>query len=363
IWSDIVDKKLYITGGIGAYHQGVSIRHDLVHEAFGREYELPQRDAYNETCANIANAMWNRRLMQITGDARYADVMERVLYNAALSPMSLDGRTFCYCNPLRRQHGTPLLNHDTPSRLETLSCYCCPPSVARTIAKSAWWAFGVSQNTVWINLYGAGELNTTLPGGAALKMRLASDYPWSGDVTIRMVEAPDEALTVQMRVPGWIDSVAIQVNGQPTDLDAKPGTYTAIKRRWSAGDTIRLQMPMKPTLIESHPLVEANWGQSAVVRGPVVYCAESVDLPDGIAVTDIRLPRDTTWTEQCDQNQLGGAIVLETDAWAAPRSDPAEGLFRRVAKDALRPFRLKLIPYYAWNNRGETEMTVWMPLH
>jgi DUF1680 family protein len=362
IWSDVVHKKQYITGAIGAYHRGVSVRYDLVHEAFGREYELPLREAYNETCANISNAMWNRRLMQITGDAKHADVMERVLYNSALSPMSLDGRTFCYCNPLRRQKGTPLLNHDTPRRLETLSCYCCPPSVARTIAKSAWWAYGVSEGTVWINLYGSSELTTKLLDGASLRLSQRTDYPWDGAITIRIEKAPESPLALNLRIPGWADTASLTVNGTPPDVDLKPGAYTSLERVWTSGDEVQLDLPMPPVLVEAHRLVESAWGQVAVMRGPIVYCAESIDLPEDVAISEIRLPRKAEWSQHRDPQVLGGVVLLETDALAVPLPTATDGrLYRRASADPLRPFRLKLIPYFAWNNRSETEMTVWVP--
>jgi len=362
IWSDVVSRKMYVTGAVGAYHHGVSVRYDLVHEAFGREFELPQRTAYNETCANIANAMWNRRLMQITGGAAFADVMERVLYNSALSPMSLDGKTFCYCNPLRRMHDVELLNHDTPRRLKTLSCYCCPPSVARTIAKSAWWAYGVSDRTVWVNLYGAGKLDTKLPGGDAIGLTQQTDYPWDGKVTLRITKAPTTATSLKLRIPGWADSASIAINGKAIQGKAIPGTYAAIERTWKDGDTVALDLPMRAVLVESDPRVEETWGQAAVMRGPLVYCAEAVDLPKGVSLWDVRLRCDATWTERHEPNLLGGVTVLETEALAAPEPESSGGLLRRVPKGAARPIHLKLIPYYAWNNRDETEMTVWLPL-
>jgi DUF1680 family protein len=362
IWSDVVSKKMYVTGGIGAYHHGISVRQDLVHEAFGREYELPQRTAYNETCANISNAMWNRRLMQITGNADHGDVMERVLYNTALSPMSLDGTTFCYCNPLRRIHGAELLHHDTPRRLKTLKCYCCPPSVARTIAKTAWWAYGVSGRSVWVNLYGSGELKTKLPSGDVAELSQESNYPWDGKVTLRIGKAPAAAIGIRLRIPGWAESASITVNGKPTASEVRPGSYAAIERTWSRGDVVTLDIPMRATLVQADPRVEETWGEAAVIRGPLVYCAESVDLPEGISLWDVRLRRDAPWSEHHDPDMLGGVTVLTTEAMAVPGADQPSGLFRRVPEGTSRPLVLKLIPYYAWNNRDETEMSVWLPL-
>jgi DUF1680 family protein len=300
--------------------------------------------------------------MQITGDAAYADVMERVLYNSALSPMSLDGKTFCYCNPLRRMHDVELLNHDTPRRLKTLSCYCCPPSVARTIAKSPWWAYGVSDQTIWVNLYGAGELDTELPGAGPVKLVQQTDYPWDGKVTLRVAKAPAATTMIKLRIPGWADSASLAVSGTAIQLEAKPGTYTGIERRWKEGDVITLDLPMEPVLVEADPRVEETWGEAAVTRGPLVYCAESVDLAEGVSLWDVRLDRDARWTAKHQPDLLGGVTVLETEALAAPKRAQSGGLFQPVPEGPMRPIRLKLIPYFAWNNRQETEMTVWLPL-
>lgn len=362
IWSDVVNRKMYVTGAIGAYHNGVSVRYDLVHEAFGREYELPQRTAYNETCANISNAMWNRRMMQITGDAAYAEVMERVLYNSALSPMSLDGKTFCYCNPLRRVNDVELLNHDTPRRLTTLSCYCCPPSVARTIAKSVWWAYGVSDRAVWVNLYGPSELATQLPGGDKVKLSQQTDYPWDGKVVIRIAAAPATPMALKLRIPAWTSSASITVNERPFEGNVQAGKYATIERTWTGGDVVTLSVPIEPVLVQSDPRVEETWGQTAVTRGPLVYCAESVDLPEGVSLWDVRLQRGADWTEQHRDDLLNGVTVLQTKALAEPARSTTGGLFQRVPAGDPTTIDLTLIPYYAWNNRAETEMTVWLPL-
>jgi DUF1680 family protein len=358
IWTDMVERKMYVTGGIGAYHHGVSDRYDLVHEAFGREYELPLRDAYNETCANISSAMWNRRLMQVTGEAQFGDVMERVLFNAGISGMQLDGKAFCYCNPLRRQHGIPLLDHDSPRRVKTMACYCCPPSVARLIAKSAWWSYGVSDGTVWINQYGEGVLDTKLPCGAAVMLRQESDYPWDGAVKITFDAAPEAEVDLRLRIPSWAKQATLMVNrGDAMPLAA--GEYTSVKRAWKKGDTVSLTLPMEPQLVAAHPLVESSWGQAAVLRGPVVYCAESIDLPEGVSLSDVRLPPDAEWRIERKPDMLGGVTLLHTHARAVtpPKSD---GLYRPLTAGKVTEIPLQLIPYYAWNNREDTEMSVWL---
>jgi DUF1680 family protein len=316
IWLDTTEKKMYITGAIGAHHHTVSIRHDKVHEAFGAAYDLPNRTAYNETCANIGNAMWNWRMLQVSGQARYAEVMERVLYNSALSPMNIEGTHFCYANPLERQRDMTGGRHDTPERWSVFTCYCCPPSVARTLAK----------------------LETTLPGGGAVGITQKTDYPWDGRVTIRIEKAPAQLAALRLRIPAWADNASARVNGQVIEWDIASGTYYELRRNWTGGDVVELYLPMKVTLIEAHPRVEA---------------ARNVDI-DNVSVS-----RDAKWTYRHEPNLLGGVTVLE--ATGVVRSDkPMKELYRRLVKKPTQPTALRLIPYYAWNNRGPGDMTVWL---
>ena len=361
IWHDVVDRKMYVTGAIGAYHHGVSVRHDLVHEAFGREFELPNRTAYNETCANIAGAMWNRRMLQLTGESKYADVMERVLYNSALSPMSIDGTQFCYCNPLARREGAPLLNNDTPERWTTHKCYCCPPSVARTIASVSQWAYGLSDGAVWVHLYGSSVLDAEIPGGGRLRLAQSTRYPWDGKVTITVSAAPSDSFAVKLRIPGWAEDYSVKVDGAAVDAKAGGDGYLQIRRPWSPGAAIELDLAMDVALLQANPLVEEARNQVAVTRGPIVYCLESIDLENGVAMDDVRLPRGSNWRVRHEPDLLGGVTVLETEgrhydggAW--------DSLYRKLPAAEPRPVHLQLIPYYAWNNRGRTEMTVWIPL-
>lgn len=362
IWRDVVERKMYVTGAIGAYHHGVSIRRDKVHEAFGREYELPNRNAYNETCANIGNAMWNWRMLALTGDARYGDVVERVLYNSGLSPMSLDGTRFFYCNPLARRYDGPLLNHDTPERWVTHTCYCCPPSVARTLAKVHTWAYGVSEDAVWVNLYGGSVFEAEV-GGAALRLRQETQYPWQGNVRIKIERAPERAIAIRLRIPGWADRAALKVCGAPYQGKLAPNSYVELRRRWKPGDAIELQLPMDVVMLEAHPRVEEARNHAAVMRGPLVYCLESIDLPEGVSIDDVRMARTPAWKVRHVPDLLGGVTALETTAYAMPRSDRASSLYRPIPSGEPREIPIRLIPYYAWNNRGKAEMTVWLPLY
>ena len=299
IWENAIHSKMYITGGTSAQHHGASERPEFggsagdVHEAFGYEYSLPNATAYNETCANIANAMWNWRLLNLTGDAKYADIVELVLYNSMLSSMSLDGITFCYTNPLRwygAEH--PLLSQDAYERWFISRCYCCPTNTARTIALLHNWLYSVSDEGLWLHLYGSSSVSTTLADGSAISLTQQSDYPWDEVVRITVDAAPAHEVALMLRIPGWCDAAGLSVNGEASDRPLRPASYVDLKRRWMAGDVIELSLPMRPRMIKAHPKAEAIRNHVAVMRGPIVYCLEGLDLPEGVSILDVYAPDD-----------------------------------------------------------------------
>ena len=332
------------------------------------DYQLPNRTAYNETCANIAKAMWNWRMLLLTGDAKYADVMERVFYNSMLSAIGLEGKDYFYSNPLRRcGEDVPLLNNDSRARwpnttpASPVHCFCCPPSLARTIAQLHTYAYGVSADTVWIHLYGAGRLDTQLPGGDAIQLTQTTDYPWDGKISIRIEKAPEKEMALRLRIPGWVEQPVLKINGQVSSEQLPPDSYSEIRRGWKAGDVVELQLPMAVVLMESNPLVEETRNQVAVMRGPLVYCLEDKDLPQGVAIESVRIDRDAKWTARHESNLLHGVTVLETQARVVSQTKDATALYRRVPAVKADSILLRLIPYYAWCNRGVSEMTVWLP--
>jgi DUF1680 family protein len=364
----------YITGGTAALHYGEAARRGQtwkfhsVHEAFGAPYQLPNRTAYNETCANIANAMWNWRMLLLTGDAKYADVMERVFYNSMLSGIGLGGSDYFYTNPLRRcGEDVPLLSNDARKRwmnttpASPVACFCCPPSLARTIAQLHTYAYGVSEDTVWVHLYGAGRLDTRMPGGGAIQLSQTTDYPWDGKVSIRIEQAPEKALAVRLRIPGWVEQPVVKLNGLISSETLQPSGYLEIRRGWKVGDVVELQLPMPVVLMESHPLVEETRNQVAVMRGPLVYCLEDKDLPLRVAIGSVRIDRDAKWTARHEPDLLHGVTLLEAQAHVVSQTKDATALYRRVPDRQVDPMLLRLIPYYAWCNRGVSEMTVWLP--
>jgi DUF1680 family protein len=357
IWESAALRRTYITGGACAQSTGTSTRGDEVHEAFGADYQLPNRPAYNETCANIGNAMWNWRMLQITGDAKYADVMERVLYNGALSAVSADGRNFFYANPLAwdGRPGWPT-KHYTETRWFVHSCYCCPPQVARTIAGLGRWAYSTSPDAVWVHLYGGNRLDTKL-----LKLTQETDYPWDGRVTLTIEAAPSQPVALMLRIPSWAVGATVRVNGKRTDAEPKPGAYLALKREWRAGDKVELTLPMKPRLIEANPLVETNRNHLAVMRGPVVYCMESVDLPAGVKLAEVRLPRRMQLSAAREKNKLGDLVIIKGAATRLRLPNWDQQLYREFTLGKPEKLPVTFIPYYAWANRGVSEMSVWLP--
>jgi len=387
IWQNMTTRRMYVTGAIGSGRGGRSSRGDPVHEAFGLDYELPSRTAYCETCANVGNAMWNWRMLALSGDARYADLMELVLYNSMLSAVGTDGRGFFYANPLHRDGRREGLSyHHTDQRWSVHRCFCCPPQVIRTIAKLGGWAYSVSSHGVWVNLYGGNTLQTELLDGSALRLTQQTEYPWQGEIKITLEEAPDSEFAVMLRIPGWAGDARLLINGKSTAAEIRPGTYVALRHRWSPGDVISLSIPMKVRLLEAHPAVENLRNKVAAARGPVVYCLE-VPLADDdgrLWREGVFLPDSVEFTPRFRNDLLGGMVVLrgegltfkgrddfvrqaaEAERPAAKTDWPAH-LYREFApRTFARPrsgtVEITLIPYHAWANRGVSFMEVWIPL-
>ncbi|MBN8729822.1 MAG: glycoside hydrolase family 127 protein [Acidobacteria bacterium] len=362
MWRDVASHRVYITGAVGPQDPGLTLRRDIAYEAFGADYELPNRRGYNETCANIGNALWNWRMLAMSGEAKYADAFENVLYNSMLSGMSIDGRTWFYANVHRRygdeakllRNETPIRWHDTAQKAGADS-YCCPPNVLRMLASLDSYAYGLSAKTIWVNLYGASTLDAH-----GVKLVQETNYPWEGQVKLIVKAAPAAEVALRLRIPAWSQESALFVNGQ---AEAAPpaGRYVELRRRWAPGDTVELRLDMRPRLMQAHPLLETSRNQAAVMRGPIVYCLESPDLPAGVRVSEVLLPRRMHLAPTFHAALLGGVTVLEGMGVRY-----SEGTWASLYS-ALRPVEpervaVRLIPYYAWANRGVTHMTVWIPL-
>lgn len=368
IWDNAVLSKMYITGGTSAQHHGASQRPEFggqssaVHEAFGYEYSLPNATAYNETCANIANAMWNWRLLNLSGDAKYADIVELVLYNSMLSSMSLDGIRFCYTNPLRWYGAAhPLLSQDTYERWRLLYCYCCPTNTARTIALLHNWIYSISDEGLWAHLYGSSSVTTTLADGAEIALTQETEYPWDDVVRITIDAAPAHEVALMLRIPAWCDAAGLRVNGDACEAPLTPGSYIEQKRVWQTGDVIELSLPMRPRMIKAHPKAEEIRNHVAVMRGPIVYCLEGMDLPDGVSILDVYAPDDMRLRASQEDDLLGGVVAIKGVARHITERNGSTALYLEAGNEREADLDVTMIPYYAWNNRGIDEMTVWLP--
>src|SRR5262249_4928853 len=248
------------------------------------------------------------------------------------------------------------------TRQPFISSFCCPPNLARTIAEVSNYVYGRSDRGVWVNLYGGSILDTELAGGARLKLTQETDYPWDGRVKIRVEVAPAWEFALLLRIPGWAKGAALTVNGKPEQRAPAPGRYFEVKRVWVPGDVLELNLPLRVQLRQAHPLVEEARNQVAVKRGPVVYCLESGDLAKGVKVSDVYLPGGIELRPRFDAGLLGGVTVLEGKAETLAEAEWSGELYREWAPAAPRRIDLRLVPYYAWGNRGPSEMTVWMPV-
>lgn len=368
IWDNAVNSKMYITGGTSAQHHGASERPEFggsasdVHEAFGYEYSLPNATAYNETCANIAHAMWNWRLLNVTGDAKYGDIVELVLYNSMLSSMTLDGIKFCYTNPLRwygAEH--PLLSQDAYERWFIARCYCCPPNTARTLALLHNWFYSVSDAALWVHLYGSNRVQTTLPDGAAIALTQQTDYPWGDTIRMQIEQAPAQQTALMLRIPAWAQGASLRINGEPSAAPLPPQAYAEITRVWQAGDVLELRLPLVPRALKAHPKAEEIRNHVAFMRGPIVYCLEGVDLPPEASILEIYAPDGMPLEARREEDLLGGVVTLNGRARRIVDENGAGALYWEAGKEREAALDIRLVPYYAWNNRGVAEMTVWLP--
>jgi len=351
IWNDVVSKKLYITGGIGATGSG---------EAFGKPYELPNMTAYNETCAAVGNDFWNERLFLLHGDARYVDVMERTLYNGLISGVSLDGKSFFYPNPLE--------SNGQHQRQPWFGVACCPGNITRFLASVPGYVYAQQGSTVFVNLYAANNATIDLGGGRTLKIAQDTRYPWDGHVKIVVTPSRPGPLTINLRIPGWArnepvpsdlyrfldtvsEPVAVKVNDKPLEATPTRG-YVTLARTWRAGDTIDLSLPMPVRRVVANENVEADRGRVALQRGPIVYAAEWVDNPEG-RVRNLVLPDSSPLKAEFRSDLLNGVEVITGRATAL--AFDANG---RVEKTEQA---FTAIPYSTWANRGRGQMIVWLP--
>ncbi|BCM90496.1 non-reducing end beta-L-arabinofuranosidase [Abditibacteriota bacterium] len=340
-WDNMTSKRLYITGGLGARYEG---------EAFGKNYELPNERAYTETCAAIASVMWNLRLLNLQPQEHYADLLEHTLYNAVLPGLSLDGAHYYYQNPLT--------DDGTHRRRAWFGCACCPPNVARLLAQLPGYFYSVSNQDVWVHLYAAGTLKTTLKNGQSVEFKTTTNYPWDGTVEIELASGGKFGLF--LRVPGWSAAGAtLLINGEAFTGEILPGTYVELNREWQAGDKVTLQIPMPVRRIFCHPYVADNLHRVALQRGPILYAIESTDV--SVDVRNLVLPATADIEATPRPDLLGGVVVLSGSAITSNDSEtsPLYGYSRSPQLEG-DPVDFTAIPYYAWANRDASPMQVWL---
>jgi hypothetical protein len=353
IWNDLVSAQMYVTGGVGARSQG---------EAFGEKYELPNFTAYGESCAAIGNMMWNWRMLTATGDAKYADVIERALYNGINSGMSLDGTLYCYRNPLGfdPSGGDKIRNpwYDTT---------CCPPNLERTFASLPGYFYSTSKDGLYLHLYDNSQLDWHLEDGTGLKVTQKTNYPWDGGAEIGVAPAKPTEFTFYLRIPSWSEGTEVAVNGKAVS-GVTAGQYLELKRKWTSGDVIKVKFNMTPQVIEANARVVDDYGRGAIQRGPLVYCLEELDQPEGVALFDVSLdlrqPRKSQFHEEFQSDLLAGIVVLKHPGATVEKSSSRSKLYHAYAGDTpkTKQVDLKFIPYYAWANRASTPMQVWTPI-
>lgn len=368
IWEDVVYRKMYITGACGALYDGVSpdgLVYDpsqiqKIHQAYGRPYQLPNATAHNETCANIGNVLWNWRMLQVTGDAKYADILELALYNSVISGISLEGQKFCYNNPLNVSEDLPFEQRWGSEREGYIELSnCCPPNVTRTLAEVSNYAYNLAENSVYVNLYGSNQLNTKNRSGETIKISQETNYPWDGLVQLSIEELPENN-KLFLRIPGWSRGAEVTLNEEKIVSEAKPGSYLEINKKLKEGDRIEIKIPMPVEVMESNPLVEETRNQVALKRGPVIYCLESIDLPDDISINEVSLMLNSGFQTKPIRINNRNLIAISTDI-RMNRMSWQKKLYQPKKKSGLMKKQVEFIPYFSWGNRHSKEMTVWIP--
>ena len=350
LWDSTVREKLYITGGIGGTHIG---------EAFSFPFDLPNDTVYAETCASIGLIFWARRMLEKEVHAKYADVMELALYNTVLSGMNLDGKSFFYVNPLEvlpeACHKDERKFHVKPVRQKWFGCACCPPNIARMLSSVPAYAYTESEDTLFMHLHMAGTVTKQVNGSEAV-FAVESGFPWNGKVTVKYEGEAGVPVKLAVRIPGWCSSRKIQV---PDHLSgSEENGYLYLEGTWQKGDTVSFEFPMVPRFFQADDRVRENIGKVAVTKGPVVYCAEEADNGADLHLYRVLPGEPVSEGKVTIAGQTFPTIVVKAEKKV--QKTPAEGLYHEYQPEEYEAAELTLIPYYAWANRGENEMMVWL---
>jgi DUF1680 family protein len=347
LWHNLEEQKVYITGGVGARYEG---------EMFGVDYELPNMRAYAETCAAIANVLWNWRLLLVKGEARFTDALETALYNGVISGVSLDGKAYFYQNPLADDG-----HHRRQLWFEVA---CCPPNLARLLASLPGYFYSTSDEGLWVHLYATNTATAVLASGQSVIVQQHTDYPWDSEIHLDMQLSESTSFSLFVRIPVWAAGATIQINGESLTRPIVPGSYVEIQRRWNSGDVVHLSFPMPIRLIVSNPRVTDNYNRVALMRGPLVYCVEQTDHPN-VDIWNLVLPARTNWEVIHKPDLLGGIVVAQAEALVASDNTWSGELYRPYdgSRPEYKPVQLTAIPYYAWANREPGAMQVWLPIY
>jgi DUF1680 family protein len=353
IWNNMVGKKMYVQGGIGAVPDG---------ERFGADYELPNATAYNETCAAIGDVFWNQRMFLLHGDSKYIDVLEKVLYNGLISGVGLDGKSFFYTNAMQVTDGAKQDGLE-PTRSGWFECSCCPTNMVRFLPSLPGYIYAQKDNNIYVNLFIAGSANIRLQN-KAINIKQVNNYPWDGHLSVSVSPETSSRFNMLVRLPGWGQAkaiplglysfknntsapIVIKVNGHPYKYEIKNG-YAVIGREWKKGDHIEVNLPMPVKKVIANPALVDDRGKVALQRGPIVYCAEWKD--NAGKVSDLRITNNTVFKPVFDASLLNGVTVLKG---SAVKKDSTNNKEKAVTITA--------IPYYSWANRGKGEMRIWFP--
>lgn len=354
LWDNITTRQMYVTGGIGSMVHG---------EAFSVDYDLPNDTVYSETCASIGLIFTAQRMLRMNPDAKYAEAMERALYNTVLAGMARDGRSFFYVNPLEvdpavcegRNHN---YNHVKPVRQEWFGCACCPPNVARLLASLNSYVYGVNGDTIYSHLFIGSEAEFEW-GGSRVAVSQQSGVPWEGNVSYHVKTNRPATFGLAIRIPRWSAGAALTVNGKAVDVKAAMEQgYAVIRREWSDGDKMELTLGMPVMRVRSHPLVKPNAGKVALQRGPLVYCLEEAD--NGPLLGRLMLPREAELLVARKEELAGGVDAIEAMALRLEAESWGDDLYGADRDIRMKEKAVTFIPYFAWANRGKGEMAVWV---
>lgn len=344
LWDDTVQKKVYITGGIGSRWRG---------ETIGSPYELPNKRAYAESCASVALMMWAYRMFLSENRTEFMDLFETVLYNGVLSGVSLDGLSYFYVNPLASRG-----NEELHIRVPWYGCCCCPPNIQRMIASLPQYFYGVNRNGIFVNLYCESESYINIPSGNRVRIIQKTDYPFEGKIIVEVEPEKEEEFSLFLRIPDWTDRYSVIHNGKP--VSCKEDGYLKINNVWKGKSTIEINIDIKPVLYRPHPEIESTKSCVAIKRGPLVYCLEGRDNP-GINLFNCILG-DTKLKEKREDKLLGGIYTVSGEVFTSDDILPLYGKYNTYPEIKYRKRVFKSIPYYAWANRGNSGMVVWIPM-